>query len=130
MIWKLAVPFNPWASSDCSHIDRGSIASPDEKWEARVVYFSCGSALTGYLRDFTVVAIMKPAHDPSGSAVAIEVEHKELQEWRLSLSDVVWQNASRLQITVPESVETNKLKPRVGAVSIDLKRVPDRLASH
>jgi hypothetical protein len=126
MVWRLLVPFNLWASDDCSHIDRGSVMSPNASREAKVVYFSCGSPLTGYLRDVVVVAILMPGQSPSGSAIAMEVEEEEGQEWRLFPSDVAWQGANRLQVSVPKSVKVSHQKSRLDTVAIEIKRVPDK----
>lgn len=126
MVWRLVVPFNYWGSDDCGRIDRGSVMSPNASREARIVYFSCGSPLTGYLRDVVVVAILMPGQSPSGSAIAVEVEEEEGQEWRLFPSDVAWQGADRLQVAVPKSVKVSQQKSRVNAVAIEVTRVPDK----
>lgn len=125
LAWRL-LAFDLWASDDCSHIDRGSVMSPNASREAKVVYFSCGSPLTGYLRDFVVVAILMPGQSPSGSAIAMEVEQEEAQEWRLFPSDVAWQGANRLQVSLPKSVKVSHQKSRVNTVAIEIKRVPDK----
>ena len=124
-IWRFFVPYNPWTSSDCSNVDRGSIASPDGMREARVVYFSCGSPLSGYLRDYAVVAVLKAGQNPSSSAVAMEVDEGNGQEWRLTQSDVIWQSSSQLQVTLPKSVKIRDRKSRVDAVTIEVRRIID-----
>jgi hypothetical protein len=130
IIWSLLVPFNPWASDDCSKIDLGSIISPDRTREAKVVNFDCGSAFTGYIRDFTAIAIVRQGQNPSGSAIALQIEQKG-EQWMLFQwqSDIVWESANRLQVTLPEGVEIDNLKSRVDIVTVDVKRVQDRVAA-